>query len=60
MDLVIEWCQRMCQKQYLVKGEAMKTARLSGKHVKETTAPQAFGFTSIEKLIFENNYAESS
>lgn len=45
-DVVLEWCQKVAGKEYLVKGE------LNGKDVAETRAPANFGITSIDEMIW--------
>lgn len=45
IDMLLEWVQDKMGKEYLVKG------RLVGRDVHETSAPQRFGFSSIEQLI---------
>ena len=44
-DRVLAWCQEKLGKEYLVGSE------LKGKDVKETRAPQAFGFNTLDDLL---------
>jgi len=45
MDKVITWAQETMNKTYLVDG------KLQGVHVKETRAPQRYGFTTLSDLL---------
>jgi len=45
-DMVLEWCQKVAGKEYLVEGE------LTGKDIAETRAPANFGITTIEQMIW--------
>jgi hypothetical protein len=44
IDMLIEWAQKNMGKEYLVDG------RLVGKDIKDTFAPQAFGFHTPQHL----------
>ncbi|WAR23137.1 OCDH-like protein [Mya arenaria] len=44
-DMLIGWGQEKLKKNYLVDG------KVTGEHVKETRAPQRFGFTSLEEIL---------
>jgi hypothetical protein len=52
MDKVITWCQRVCGKEYLIKG------RIVGKDIGTTRCPQAFGFKTLDELMSANAYTE--
>jgi len=45
IDKIITWAQEKIGKQYLIDG------KLTGKDVKETACPQAFGFTNLNDLL---------
>ena len=44
IDQLLEWCQRVMGKEYLVNG------KLTGNDVAETFAPQRYGFTTLEAI----------
>jgi hypothetical protein len=46
IDRVIEWAQDCLGRQYLVQGA------LCGQHLAETRAPQAYGISTLEQLIY--------
>jgi hypothetical protein len=50
MDDVIQWCESVMDKQYLVDGKFV------GKDVKGTRSPQAYGFTDLDEFLKANNY----
>jgi len=45
-DMVLEWCQKVAGKEYLVNG------KVEGKDMGETRAPVNFGITSIEEMLW--------
>jgi len=45
IDAVLTWAQEKMGKSYLVDG------KLTGKDLKESRAPQAYGFTTLEEMI---------
>lgn len=50
MDDVINWCQEMLQKEYLVDG------KLTGKDINSTRCPQHYGFTDLDTFMRVNQY----
>lgn len=44
-DMLIEWAQGKLNKKYLVEG------KLTGPDVKDTRAPQRFGFTTVDEIL---------
>lgn len=45
-DMVLEWCQQVAGKEYMVNG------KLEGKDIGETRAPVNFGITSISDMMW--------
>ena len=50
MDDVIEWCQEMIGKEYLVDG------KLTGKDLGSTRCPQRYGYTDLDSFMKGNHY----
>lgn len=50
IDDVLQWCESVMDKQYLVDG------KFCGKDVKSTRSPQAYGFTDLDEFLRANHY----
>ena len=53
MDDVINWCQEVMGKEYLVNG------KLTGKDLDTTRAPQNFGFKDLDTFMKVNRYVDA-